>query len=392
MAKQAPRRSMFPPVVLLLLFLSTAAAPAVAANSGSSQNAHSSTSDAVSSSQVRPVAVGLYVNDVGTFDLNTGAFTTDFYMWFRWQGNWTAGNDNATVRDLIAKAGSSPTGNSPVLAPSAFPAHFEFMNSEGPTHTLISAQPHYNGTSYNFLQYRIRGGFHVPVELSQYPLDLQTLSIQMEDSIYSNSSLVYVSDAGSVLDQSVTTRGDIPGLTYVPGLFVTSVVNHPYYSPFGYQVISGGNATSSYSRFVADFELKRPFAGSVTSLLLPVGIIIGLAVVCFFIEAEKFEERLALLVTAVLTAVLLQVNFSASVPSNGQFTLADRVMLVVYAVLAAGVLIAVLEKRIKRSEHPLTIVWLDRITLIIMPTVTIIALIALISPACAIRSCQFLTG
>lgn len=113
---------------------------------------------------------------------------------------------------------------------------------------------------------------------------------------------------------------------------------------------------------------------------------------CFFIDAEKFEERLALLVTAVLTAVLLQVNFASTVPSEGQFTLADRVMLVVYAVLAVGVLVAVLEKRIKREQHPETILWLDRFTLVIIPVATVVALVFLISPACAHRTCQLLTG
>jgi hypothetical protein len=340
----------------------------------------------------RQVAVGVYVNDIGTFDLTTGSFDADFYIWFRWQGNWTVGNDNATVQSEEAIARAAPTGSDSSLAESALPYHFEFMNSEGPTRSLIAAQPHYNGTSYNFLQYRVRGLFHVPVELNEYPLDEQTLSVQMEDSFYANTTLVYVPDSGSVLDPSVTEDGAIPGLTYVPASFAVSVVNHPYDTAFGYQVVPGGNATSGYSRFVAQFTLSRPFAASVTSLLLPVGIIIALAVVCFFIDAEKFEERLALLVTAVLTAVLLQVNFASTVPSDGQFTLADRVMLVVYAVLALGILVAVLEKRIKREQHPETILWLDRLTLVIIPVATVVALAVLISPACAGRSCALLPG
>ena len=388
MAKKASARSTLPVLVLLLLSLSTAVAPAF----GASSNSMSKTPARGAADPPREVAVGVYVNNIGTFDLTTGSFTADFYLWFRWQGNWTIGNDNATVTSLIAQAQSSPNGNLPVLATSALPYHFEFMNSPGPTRTLISAQPHYNGTSYNFLEYRIRGPFNSPVQLNEYPLDEQTLSIQMEDGIYSKTSLVYVPDSGSVLDPSVAAEGAIPGLNFVTGSFQVSVVNHPYDTAFGYQVVAGGNTTSSYSRFIAQFTLARPFAASVTSLLLPVGIIIALAVVCFFIEAEKFEERLALLVTAVLTAVLLQVNFASSVPSDGQFTLADRTMLVVYAVLAAGVLVAVLEKRIKREQHPMTILWLDRLTLIIIPVVTVIALIILISPACAVRSCPFLPG
>lgn len=336
----------------------------------------------------RQVYVGMYINDIGTFDLGTGSYSADFYVWFRWQGNWTVTADNSTVLSLIATASSSQTGSEAALASSGLPTHFEFMNGEVSSRSLIAAQPHFNGTAYNFLEYRIHGTFHVPVQFGDYPLDEQTLSIQMEDSFYPNTTLVYVPDQGSVLDPSVTAYGAIPGLSYVHNSFRVYVVNHFYNTAFGYQVIPGGNTTSSYSRFVAQFTLSRPFAASVTSLLLPVGIIIALAVVCFFIDAEKFEERIALLVTAVLTAVLLQVNFASTVPSDGQFTLADRVMLVVYAVLALGIVIAVLEKRIRREEHPETILWLDRFALVIIPLATLIALLLVISPACAIRSCQ----
>lgn len=369
-------------LLILLLSLPAAALPASAQSS-----AHTAAPD-----PPRQVAVGVYINDIGTFDLSTGSFDADFYLWFRWQGNWTVGNDNSTVLSLIATARASSSGSEASLAESALPANFEFMNSEGPTRTLIAAQPHYNGTSYNFLQYRIRGPFHVPVELNNYPLDEQTLAIEMEDSYYPNTTLVYVPDVGSVLDPGVTVEGAIPGLTYVQGSFHVAVTNHQYDTPFGYQVIPGGTNVSGYSRFTAEFTLSRPFAASVTSLLLPVGIIIALAVVCFFIDSDKFEERLALLVTAVLTAVLLQVNFASTVPSDGQFTLADRVMLVVYAVLAVGIIVAVLEKKISQAKHPLTILWLDRLTLVIIPVITVIALLLLIEPACAMRSCAFLPG
>ena len=381
------RRSVLPALVLSLFFLSTAAAPVVG-------NTISPTSSAAPSAVAsgRVVATGVYINDIGTFDLSTGAFTADFYLWFRWAGNWTAGSDNSTVLSLVTAASKSPAGNEPVLESSALPFHYEFMNGESTERTLIAAQPHYNGTNLNFLEYRVRGDFHVPVQLSNYPLDEQTLSIQMEDSVYSDSTLRYVADAGSVLDPSNTVTGAIPGLNYEQGSFNTTVVSHLYNTAFGYQGIPGGNTSSTYSRFIAQFTLLRPFAASVTSLLLPVGIIIALAVVCFFIGADKFEERLALLVTAVLTAVLLQVNFSTTVPSSGEFTLADRVMLVVYAVLALGVVIAVLEKRIQPEKHHHLTVWLDRFALIIIPVATVVALVLLISPACAARSCALLPG
>ena len=367
---------MAPILALILLSLSTAA-PAFAATKAPK----------TTSSAPREVAVGVYINDIGTFDLSTGSFDADFYLWFRWQGNWTVGNDNSTVLSEVSTANVSPGDNEPSLAASALPYNYEFMNSESASRNLISAQPHYNGTDYNFLEYRVMGTFHVPVKLDNYPLDEQTLAIEMEDSFYPEPTVTYTPDSGSVLDPAITETGAIPGLRFVPGSFNVSAIAHTYNTAFGYQVIPGGNTTSVYSRFVAEFTISRPFAASVTSLLLPVAIIVALAVICFFIDSDKFEERLALLVTAVLTAVLLQVDFASTVPSGGQFTLADRVMIVVYAVLAVAIVVAVLEKRISQADHPKTIIWLDRLALIIIPIVTVVAIALLISPACVGREC-----
>lgn len=49
---------------------------------------------------------------------------------------------------------------------------------------------------------------------------------------------------------------------------------------------------------------------ALTTLLLPDAVIVGLALVSFFIEISKFEERVALLVTSVLSAILLRVSMA----------------------------------------------------------------------------------
>lgn len=344
---------------------------------------------AAPSSGPRQVEVGIYLNDVGEFQLATGTFTADFYMWMRWEGNWTAGNDNSTVSQLIIQAQASPTGSISALQGYAFPSHFEFENGDEVTPTLIAAQPHYNGTDYNLLEYRVLGTFHNQVHLENYPLDKQTLSIEMEDSFYANTSLVYVPDAGSAIDPALIASGVIPGFTFIGNSFQTSVVNHLYDTTFGYQVIPGGNTTSSYSRYVASFSVQRPFSTSVTTLFLPISMIVALAVVSFFVDAEKFEERLALLVTSLLATVVLQVTFSTSIPSTGQFTLADRTMVVVYGVLLSAMAITVAQKALQQSGHSRTVVWLDRIALTVLPVGAGLLVVWMVTSICATTVCTF---
>ncbi len=359
--------------VLVLLLLSCAA-PVL----GQSQSAP----------QPRQVTVGLYLNDVAGLDQTTGSFDADFYLWFRWQGNWTEGDVNATVAADIAAAEANPTGSYSQLAEYAFPIHFELMNGQVMGLTLISAQPDYNGSGYNFLEYRVHASMHDPIVLQNYPLDVQTLSIEIEDSFYPNSTLVYVPDSGSSIDPSITSGNGIPGWNYDASSFSVTVTNHLYASAFGYGVIPGMNTTSSYSHFDASFTIRRPFANTVSTLLLPIAILLALTLVSFFIPIEKFEERLALLVTAVLSAVLLQINFDQNIPATGTFTLADRTVMVLYVVLMYGLGITVVQKWLSPEKHAGLIRWVDRVTLIVIPVASTILIWWLFYSVCQTRICS----
>jgi hypothetical protein len=341
-----------------------------------------------SAPQPRPVAVGLYLNDVSGLDQITGSFQADFYLWFRWQGSWTIGAVNSTVASDIAIAEASTTGSYSRLAEYAFPVHFELMNGEVTTLTLISAQPSYNGSTYNFLEYRVHAMMHDPIQLTNYPLDVQTLSIEMEDSFYPNSTLVYVPDSGSAIDPSITSGDGIPGWNFDIGSFSVVVTNHLYSSSFGYGVIPSMNSSSSYSHLDASFSIRRPFQNAVSTLLLPVCILLALTLISFFISIDKFEERLALLVTAVLSAVLLQINFAQNIPATGTFTLADRTVMVLYAVLVYGLGITVMQKWLNPEKHASLIRWVDRLTLIVIPIVSTLVIWWLFYSVCDTRVCS----
>ncbi|MDG6925364.1 MAG: hypothetical protein JRN09_02300 [Nitrososphaerota archaeon] len=345
-----------------------------------------------SAPQPRHVTVGLYLNDVATLDQTTGSFGADFYLWFRWQGNWTTGDVNSTVAADIATAKASPTGSFSQLAEYALPTHFELMNGQVDALALIAAQPDYNGSSYNFLEYRVHATMHDPMVLNNYPLDVQTLSIEIEDSFYPNSTLVYVPDPGSSIDPSITSGNGIPGWRYDAGSFSIVVTNHLYATAFGYGVIPGLNTSSSYSHFDASFTIRRPFANAVTTLLLPVAILLALTLVSFFISIDKFEERLALLVTAVLSAVLLQVNFAQNIPASGSFTLADRTIVVLYVVLVYGLAITVVQKWLNPEKHPRAVLWVDRVTVVIISIGATIAIWWLFYSVCDARICSLPIG
>ena len=102
---------------------------------------------------VRPITVsmGVYIVNIGRFDVGTGSFTADFYLWFSWKGNWSLEGD---------------------ASGKAFPERFELMNGKIDKITLLDSSRNLQG-GYNYLLYRIQASLTNPVNLQNYPLDQQ---------------------------------------------------------------------------------------------------------------------------------------------------------------------------------------------------------------------------
>jgi hypothetical protein len=281
----------------------------------------------------RIVTTGAYVLNVGGFDVASGSFTADFYLWFSWRGDWS---------------GSA-------LSTSGLPERFELMNGQVNKMTLVESDRNVSGAGDNYLLYRIQASMSGPVNLQGYPFDRHNLTIEAEDQVYIANQLQYQVDNQSRIDPLVSIQGwDIQ-----PSAAKASVSSHQYETTFGYP---GENSTETYSRFVFSMPIQRPLLSSAIKTFIPIVVILLIAFVSFLVKPEDFGPRLSLNVTTILTAVAYHLTLSSSIPPVGFLTLADRLMLSVYVVLVYALVITVGLAAISDERRLQTVKKLNRIS------------------------------
>jgi len=225
------------------------------------------------------VYVGVYVLNLGKFELATGAYTVDFYLSLRSQ-------------ELVEMG------------------DFEFMNGRAATVDKLIDTP-----TEKF--YRIQANLSQNLDLRRYPFDEHLLTIEIEDKRRTVDELVYVVDEQNC--------GVDPGVIVVGWRLAgweAKVLAHDY-------EIYG----ETYSRFVFGLRIQRVVLNAVIKSFLPIACMVLVGFLSLLLAPDKVTTRLSLNISTLLGAVMFHVNLTASIPPVGYLTLADRIMIVTYVVL-----------------------------------------------------------
>ena len=235
------------------------------------------------------VNVGIYVLNVGKFDVSSGAYTIDFYL------------------DMQCDKACDPGG-------------FEFMNGRADhVETLIDTQ------TEKF--YRIQASLSDNIDLKAYPFDSHRLPIIIEDQHNAKGSLVYaLNQNDSGVDPAVTLVGW--GLTGWNG----TVEDH-YYAPYD----------ETYSRLTFNIGIQRIFLASVLKTFLPVVFIVIVGLLALLIEEPgNLWTRIGINTSALIASVMFHLNVTSSIPPVGYLTFADKFMMVTYISLVLSLLSSIL--------------------------------------------------
>jgi hypothetical protein len=299
---------MFFAAVLLLLFMPLAFAQSVVAENEKSPTV---------------VDVGIYVLNIGKFDVSTGSYTVDFYMDFRCQENCS-------------------------------PERFEFMNGRASSvDKLIDTE------TEKF--YRIQATLSNNIDLRNYPFDEHALSIEIEDKDHTTDEIVYRPDYNnSGIDPSVIIVGwELNGWN-------ASTSEH-YYAPYD----------ETYSRMIFNINIGRVVTTSVIKSFLPVIFMVIVALLSLLIMADKVTTRLTLNTSTLIAAVLFHVNLTSSIPPTGYLTFADKFMIVTYLVLIAALFSSVMLMRHTDMKDDVQAKKIYRTSLMGIPILTILLYVGL---------------
>lgn len=224
------------------------------------------------------VEVGVWLVNVEKVDLAASSYKLDFYLWFRF-------NSSEISLEYVKE--------------------FEFINGF-PTKYNISQ-------SQGYLEYRVRGDFIKTFDFSRYPFETHKISVELEHKNRNMSYLTFSDDPSSNIDEAANVAG------WEIREFETAVIEHSY-----------GDET--YSRFVFSIVLERPGFSSFVKSVLPISVITTISLLAFFISPQNFAQRIGLGVTTLLSATAFHLSLLSGIPPTGYLTLADRMMLSIYAI------------------------------------------------------------
>ncbi len=258
---------------------------------------------ALLANQVERVETGIFAISVYDIDLTSNSFYADFYMWFKWKGDI----DPITYLEV--------TNSISDWAMMSVPAHPE-------------PEPLTDGRFYQIS--RVEGRFLQSFDLKRYPLDQYNLSIFMENSAYTTNQLVYVADKEASGYSEFLT---IPGWS-IMGSAIDSLVR-TYDTNFGDPRLPN---QSEHSVLRYSLNIARPWSFFVWKLLLPLLIVLASSCAALLLAPQHIDSRVALPVTALLTAVFLQETYADALPDLGYLVLMDKIYVMAYILIFASIL------------------------------------------------------
>jgi len=249
------------------------------------------------------VYVGYYLNRVVNLDLKQNTYWMDFYIWFRWKGPL------------------DPTES------------FEIMNGYekwGATQVAENESVRVLPDGYKYKEMHMEYQLSSPLNFSSYPLDEQILTIQLEDKTFPEEVIQYFPDSA---DSRYSDELFIQGWKPLKHDVVSS--SHFYDSRFGQSL----KKKNTYSRITFQLFIARyPRHLHLFKLFLPVGIILVMVGVIFFIPISFFESRVEIAVTGLLSLIALQMVLNETLPPVGYLTLTDKVYYLAYFTVMCSLL------------------------------------------------------
>lgn len=269
------------------------------------------------------VTVGLYVQDIHEIDIKSNSFTAELYLWFRWRGTI-----DPTISFQITNAVS-------VADLSRVPIYTDAAGAPVP-----DLQP--DGSKLQ--TFHVHGRFGHPFPLAKYPFDEHDIVISIEDAKHPIDELVHQID-----QRGTAIRPDlaIPGWNLSTVHFALGRTHFP--TTFGDQ--RGAAAGDTYSRVDFVVHVDRPVIGIVSKTVIPIALILLITFGAFFCQPTDIDARLCLTITALISAVALQITAATELPPTGSLLLLDKIYLLSYAAILAVTFLCIAANRLVHADQ-----------------------------------------
>jgi hypothetical protein len=256
-------------------------------------------------------------------------------------------------------------------------ATMEFANAVedwGITVKPLSESPQTLKNGDKYMQMRIQGRFFQPLDMRNYPLDSQRLSLIIEDSVNSADKISYAADtSGSGTDVQFV----VPGW-HLKGLSGESLT-HSYGTDFG----TGDDSQATYSALRFSVHLDRVRNLFLWKLLLPMLLVLITNWLALLLAPRLIEVRTAMPATALLTTVFLQQASLDALPQVSTLVLMDYIYVLAYGLIVATFAQIIWDNNRIEINDVASVASIrrhDRVSLVIQVAIAVVFITALVAP------------
>lgn len=258
--------------------------------------------------------LGIYINSLYDFDLDDKSFRSDFWIWQTYR------NDSLQFENVVE-------------VPNSMEAEFSHYDLE-------------KKGGLNWVTQKCKAKLMHNWDVNRFPFDSQILQIQLEDSEYDTTRLVYVADINnSRIDSSFNSK------EWCIESFTIKESIHTYATTYGDPELSG---TSSYPRVIAEIKIRRNNSWIMLSKMLT-GAYVAFLISClaFFVSSANQDSRFGLCVGGLFAAIGNKYIVESAVSASTTNTLMDNVhnLTFTFILLIVGVIIVSLRLYESGSEE-----------------------------------------
>ncbi len=246
------------------------------------------------------VYTGITINEISNFDIRTGSYTIDFYIWFRFQKDFS-------------------------------PSQLRFANAVNPI-VLENPMTDLALNDSRLITYRVKAGFRSEFDFHAYPFERQNLRIDFHHREQQRDRLIFVPDtlglsrlSGKNAELNAVTGWNIRNISFYQDIMDKTVQKE----------------TARFSRFNALVTIERQGMTFVFKVFSPIIAVVILLYLVYFIPAEKLGVRLLTALAVLLATGGYHLKLHSDIPADYVIAV-EYAFFTVYALTAISALLALL--------------------------------------------------
>ena len=256
----------------------------------------------------RKAEIGVYILDITDIDEPAGKFTLHVLLSSSWQDPERVfeGKEPKIFREDFAMEEAN----------SHWRPMVEFNRSAAPSslhHSLLRVFPDGRVEHERSLTIEIA----TALDLRKLPFDTQYLKIELESFQYQANQLTLVLPPENL---RITSRISLP--QWQPGKLTAEVA--PVYRDV---------YDETYSRATITLEVKRHTQFYIWQMMVPLGIVLGMAFAVFFLPPKDLSDRMSVIIASLLTVVALSYSLHSGLPKISYLTVIDWFFVLAYVFL-----------------------------------------------------------